>query len=227
MRRRLAQGLGGALVLLTACAESEPMTTSGGAGGASETGGTNGASAGTNGASAGTNGASAGTSGASAGTNGASAGTNGAGAGTNGAGAGGRGGSGTTGTGGGAGAQTLSFRTDIWPVIDQVRNPAFEYRGLGTYTGCTSGMSPCHRAASPGAQLSMTDAATAYANLLNVASVTSLCRTAGGTMRVIPGNPDQSCLILFYQGRLKDDLQWVTQAEIDLVRRWIAEGARP
>src|SRR5262245_24061354 len=179
MRRLLAQGLGGALVLLTACAESEPMTASGGAGGVSATGGSSGASAGTTGAGAGTTGASA-----------------------------------------------LSFQADIWPVIDQVRNPPFDYRGLGTYTGCTSAMSPCHRAASPGAQLSMTDAATAYANLLNVASVTSLCRTAGGTMRVIPGNPDQSCLILFYQGRLKDDLQWVSQAEIDLVRRWIAEGAR-
>jgi hypothetical protein len=209
MRRLLAQGLGGVLVLLTACAESEPMTASGGAGGVSATGGSSGASAGTSGASAGTTGASAGTNGASAGTTGASAGTTGAGGAT-----------------GGAGAQTLSFQDDIWPVIDQVRNPPFDYRGLGTYTGCTTPTSPCHRAASPGAQLSMTDAATAYANLISVASVTSLCRSAGGTTRVIPGNPDQSCLILFYQGRLKDDLQWVSQAEIDLVRRWIAEGAR-
>jgi hypothetical protein len=34
-------------------------------------------------------------------------------------------------------------------------------------------------------------------------------------------------VVLFYQGRLKDDLQWVPQTEIELMRRWIADGARP
>jgi hypothetical protein len=73
----------------------------------------------------------------------------------------------------------------------------------------------------------MRDVNTAYNALVNVASATSLCRNGGGTVRVVPGDPDRSCLILFYQGRLKDDLQWVPQSEIELVRRWIAEGARP
>ncbi len=63
--------------------------------------------------------------------------------------------------------------------------------------------------------------------VVNVASATSLCAQQGGTTRVLPGNPDRSCLILFYQGRLKDDLRWVPQSEIDLVRRWITKGARP
>jgi hypothetical protein len=132
------------------------------------------------------------------------------------------------GTGGAAGTGTaaLSFATDIWPVINQVRDPVFDYRGIMDYTGCTSAMSPCHSATNPGGRLDMRDVNTAYNALVNVASATTLCIQGGGTTRVIPGDPDRSCLILFYQGRLKDDLQWVPQSEIELVRRWIAEGAR-
>jgi hypothetical protein len=130
---------------------------------------------------------------------------------------------GTGGAGGGAGSTALSFQADIWPVFDQVRQPAFVYRGTGSYEGCTAN-GVCHGGATPGARLSMIDSATAYAALFEVASTTSLC---GGTIRVAPGDPDRSCLVLFYEGRLRDDLQWVDQAEIDLVRRWIAEGARP
>src|SRR6266545_4815975 len=134
---------------------------------------------------------------------------------------------GAAGTGGGAGAgAALSFAADIWPVFNQTRNPPFVYRGGASYAGCTTA-APCHGGANPGARLSMTNASTAYAALVNVASTTSLCATAGGTIRVVPGNPDASCLIQFYVGRLKDDLQWVDQAEVDFVRRWIAEGARP
>jgi hypothetical protein len=133
---------------------------------------------------------------------------------------------GSVGTGGSAGTAALSFAADIWPVFDQTRNPPFDYRGQGTYSGCTTA-GPCHGSASPGAGLSMIDSSTAYGALVNVASRTSLCATAGGTIRVVPGDPDRSCLIQFYVGRLKDDLKWVDQSEIDLVRRWIAEGARP
>ena len=143
-------------------------------------------------------------------------------------GAGGAGGAagGAGGAAGGAGAASLSFEADIWPVFNAVRNPPFVYRGMGSYSGCTTN-GVCHGGVSPGARLSMVDSDTAYAALVNVASVTSLCASGGGTVRVLPGDPDTSCLVLFYQGRLKDDLQWVDQAEIDLVRRWIAEGARP
>ena len=141
--------------------------------------------------------------------------------------AGATGGSTATGGTGGSGAAALSFAADIWPVFNEVRNPPFVYRGMGNYAGCTTATSPCHSAASPGAGLNMRDVDTAYAALVNVASATPLCRSGGGNTRVLPGDPDRSCLILFYQQRLKDDLQWVDQAEIDLVRRWIAAGARP
>src|SRR5262245_9537256 len=137
-----------------------------------------------------------------------------------------RGGAGGASGGGGGGAATLSFAADIWPVFNQTRNPPFDYRGQGTYSGCTAA-SPCHGSGSPGAGLRMFDSSTAYSALVNVASTTSLCGAAGATTRVIPGNPDQSCLVAFYVGRLKDDLKWVDQSEIDLVRRWIADGARP
>jgi hypothetical protein len=68
------------------------------------------------------------------------------------------------------------------------------------------------------------DATTAYAELFGVASTTELC---DGTVRVVPGQPEQSCLILFYEGRLRDELEWVETTEIDLVREWIAQGALP
>jgi hypothetical protein len=133
---------------------------------------------------------------------------------------------GTGGGSGGGGAAPLSFAADIWPVFKQVRNPAFVYRGMGSYSGCTAA-SPCHGSANFGARLSMIDSNTAYAALVNVASLTSLCVGRGALTRVVPGDPDASCLVQFYVGRLKDDLQWVDQTEIDLVRRWIADGARP
>lgn len=133
---------------------------------------------------------------------------------------------GTAGTDGGAGAAALSFAADVWPVFSEVRNPPFVYRGMGSYSGCTAA-SPCHGSANPGARLSMIDSAAAYDALVGVASTTGLCAAGGGTIRVVPGDPDRSCLVMFYVGRLKDDLQWVDQAEVDLVRRWIAEGARP
>jgi hypothetical protein len=70
----------------------------------------------------------------------------------------------------------------------------------------------------------MSDAETAYRALFEVASTTGLC---AGAIRVIPGDPDRSCLVLFYKGRLGEaDLKWVDDAEIELVRQWIAQGAR-
>ena len=182
--------------------------------------------------SAAPDGGGAGTGGSGGGAGGGpGAGGGGAGGASGGAsGAGGTGGAtstgGAVGTGGGAGAAALSFAADIWPVFNQARNPPFNYRGMADYGGCTVA-SPCHGSANPGARLSMIDASTAYAALVNVASTTSLCAGRGATVRVVPGDPDRSCLVQFYVGRLKDDLQWVDQAEIDLVRRWITEGARP
>jgi hypothetical protein len=94
---------------------------------------------------------------------------------------------------------------------------------MGSYESCTT-TGVCHGGGNPGAGLSMADSETAYAQLLNVPSTTGLCNR---TVRVVPGDPDRSCLVLFYEERLRDDLEWVNDEEVDLTRRWIAQGARP
>ena len=120
-------------------------------------------------------------------------------------------------------SQPLSFEVDIWPVYEQTCEPPFVYPGGTIYSGCTD-EDGCHGGARAGAGLRMPDAATAYAALIDVPSNSNLC---DGTLRVVAGNPDQSCLILFYEGRLKDELDWVDEAEIDLMRAWILQGAAP
>jgi hypothetical protein len=70
----------------------------------------------------------------------------------------------------------------------------------------------------------MTDASTTYSMLIDVASTSSLC---DDTLRVVVGSPEQSCLIRFYEGRLRDELEWVNDAEIDVMRTWIRQGALP
>jgi hypothetical protein len=213
------------IVLLAACADGGASlpdgstTPDGGTGGSAGTGGVQGTGGG---AGAGVQGTGGGAGTGVQGTGGGAGGVRGTGGGAAGASSTG----GAMGTGGGAGGTALSFAADIWPVIDQVRNPVFVYRGAGSYEGCTAA-SPCHGTSPFGARLSMVDSNAAYAAFVNVASITSLCAAAGATVRVVPGDPDRSCLVQFYVGRLKDDLQWVGQPEIDLVRRWIAEGARP
>jgi hypothetical protein len=207
-----------------------------GAGGTPSSSGGTGGNAGMQSAGTGqTNGGGAGSpSGGNSGTAGSAAGLGGSGTGGGSGGmavSGGAGGSAGAGAGsagaansaGAAGAEALSFARDIWPMFDKVRDPVFVYRGMGSYEGCTA-TGVCHGGEDPGAELYMPDASTAYDDLLNVPALSNLC---GDTLRVIPGNPDESCLILFYVGRLKDDLQWVDEAEVDLVRRWIAEGAEP
>jgi hypothetical protein len=206
------------------------MPEGGRASGASGTGGSS--SAATGGA-AGTSSASGG-AGAGAGgrASGGSAGAPGSGAGGMNAGrAGASGGApplGESGAGGedasgGTGSTALSFAADIWPVFAMKRDPVFVYPGGTTYESCVTG-GVCHGGPAPGAALKMTDAATAYGMLLDAPSNSDLC---AGTIRVVAGNPAESCLILFYEGRLRDELDWVDTAEIDRVREWIAEGALP
>lgn len=209
MRPLAVHGLGGVLTFLVACGDGAPSgnpTSSGGAGGVSGVGGSAGETAG--------------------------AGGTGGGGGTGGAGMGGgagdqqpppTAGTGGAGGGGGSGSAALSFETDIWPVFNQVRNPPWKYYGSGSYAGCTTN-GVCHGGTSPGAGLRMTAHDVAYRSLIDVASVSGLC---AGTIRVSAGDPDGSCLVRFYEGRLRTELGWVDQAEIDLVRRWIAQGARP
>jgi hypothetical protein len=136
---------------------------------------------------------------------------------------GGAGAGGTSSPGGAGGTRALSFRADIFPVFDMIRDPIFVYPGGSEFESCTTG-GVCHGGQRPGAGLFMNDADQAYSQLMNIPSTTELC---AGTTRVIAGNPAQSCLILFYEQRLRIELDWVDTAEIDLVRRWIQEGALP
>jgi hypothetical protein len=243
--------IGGASILI-ACGGTEPMSQdgtggisggagmpSGGSGGSAVTGGSGGTSPATGGASGVAGTSSGGASGASSGAGGTNAGTAGMTGGDGGmtggsagmagappmggAGSGGGGSGGTGSPGGSGGSQALSFRADIYPMFAMTRDPIFVYPGGSTFESCTT-TGVCHGGVRPGAGLQMLDANMAYGQLLNVPSTTELCN---GTTRVIAGNPAQSCLILFYEGRLRDELDWVDNAEIDLVRRWIAEGALP
>lgn len=124
---------------------------------------------------------------------------------------------------GGSGSNTLSFQADIWPVYSMTRDPPFVYPGLGPFGSCVA-VGVCHGGSPGGANLSMTDASVAYSMLIDVPSTSSLC---DDTLRVVAGSPEQSCLIRFYEGRLRDELDWVNDAEIDLMRTWISQGALP
>jgi hypothetical protein len=130
--------------------------------------------------------------------------------------------------GGGAGAggsasNALSFEADIWPIFAMTREPPFVYPGLGPFGSCVAA-GVCHGGSPGGAGLSMTNASASYSMLINVPSTSSLC---DDTLRVVAGSPEQSCLIRFYEGRLRDELDWVNDVEINLVRTWISQGALP
>lgn len=71
------------------------------------------------------------------------------------------------------------------------------------------------------------DASVAYAQLVNVPS-----SGKAGAVRVVPGNPDGSYLIQKLEGRT--DIAgsrmplggpFLPQADIDVIRAWIAQGA--
>jgi len=93
---------------------------------------------------------------------------------------------------------------------------------------CT--FSPCHGANSPKEGLNLT-AGKAYANLVNVPSV-ELADRGIAAKRVTPGQPDQSFLIEKLRNplpRAGDPMpsgQPLDATRIDLVLRWIEEGAQ-
>jgi hypothetical protein len=70
----------------------------------------------------------------------------------------------------------------------------------------------------------MTDAMTGYANIINKPSSSARC---GDLLQVVPGKPDESCFVVFYEDRLRDELGWADKTETDLVRAWVAQGAEP
>jgi methionine-rich copper-binding protein CopC len=86
--------------------------------------------------------------------------------------------------------------------------------------------STCHAGANAPRGLRL-DAGNSFAMIVNVASV-----EVPGLMRVNPGNPDTSYLVQKIQGNAAVGVRmpangppYLTQAQIDLVRGWIAAGA--
>ncbi len=85
----------------------------------------------------------------------------------------------------------------------------------------------CHAGASAPLGLRL-DSANSYAALVNVASV-----QVSSLRRVLPGDPGNSYLVQKMEGRAAVGSRMplggppLTQASIDLVRAWIAAGARP
>lgn len=123
-------------------------------------------------------------------------------------------GSSVTSSGSGGG---LSFAGDIWPVLVMPRDPP-----LAAPNDSCSGANGCHLAGAGG--LVLPDATTGYDNLIDMPSSSTLC---AGTLLVVATQPDESCFVLFYEQRLRDQLGWVDQSETDLVRAWVQQGAAP
>ncbi len=67
----------------------------------------------------------------------------------------------------------------------------------------------------------------------SVATYEDLMQGGGLTQTIVPGNPDRSLLVHFVEGRRGEmfrmplNARRLTRAQIDLIRRWIAEGAKP
>lgn len=105
------------------------------------------------------------------------------------------------------------------------------YEQIVLTKGCNAGY--CHGGGAGG--LEMTDEATTYANLVDVAGTTMQC---GQSTRVVPGEPDLS--ILWYRvrpaaldagdpcaqdGKMPKGMPPLSDAEAQLVHDWIAGGA--
>jgi hypothetical protein len=97
--------------------------------------------------------------------------------------------------------------------------------------GCTAGY--CHGANANG--LTMTDAATAYMNLVGVDATDAVC---GLTKRVVPGEPDQSIMWMRVRPaaldggmpcaiKMPDGSDGLTEADAQIIYDWIAGGALP
>ena len=89
----------------------------------------------------------------------------------------------------------------------------------------------CHGAGAASAGLDLSDGA-AYSNLVGVPAANEAARAAG-LLRVAPGDPDHSYLLLKLEGKLGPDegVQMplvggpLPASAIDAIRRWIAAGA--
>lgn len=118
--------------------------------------------------------------------------------------------------------------------LDEFGNPLGEGGGsslLPTFSSIQARIltplcTQCHAGASAPLALSL-EAGLSYGNLVNVASV-----EAPALMRVQPGKPDSSYLVLKLEGapgivggRMPLGLPLLSPAEITAVRNWIAAGA--
>ena len=91
----------------------------------------------------------------------------------------------------------------------------------------------CHGAgAPPGGGLLLSDAATAHANMVNVAPGPMTLECAGREPYIVPNDADGSLLIVKLEGgpelcgsRMPLGPPPLEQAEIDLIRAWINAGA--
>lgn len=107
-------------------------------------------------------------------------------------------------------AATTHF-SDVWPLLDTF--------------GCPS----CHVGSTPPAGLNLSDEDTAFANLVGVTS--SEC--GAGHLRVSPGDPSASYVINKLEGtelcagqRMPRGGPFMPDAQIDVVRTWITDGAQ-
>ena len=115
---------------------------------------------------------------------------------------------------------------NLTPTFSSIQREIFNQADSSGRAACVQ----CHNAGNRAvaANLSLVEGVS-YGELVNVAS----SRKAGAT-RVIPGNPNDSYLIHKLEGRFdivgqrmpRTGGPYLTQGQIDIIRRWIELGAR-
>jgi len=116
-------------------------------------------------------------------------------------------------------AVSVTVENAVPVTLTQIQQDVFSPRCSGCHSGPTSSTLP--------SGMSLTSAANSYAALVNVASLEQ-----GGLDRVEPGDPDASYLIRKLEGgpgisgsRMPQGGPYLSQATIDMIRQWIADGA--
>lgn len=126
------------------------------------------------------------------------------------------GGGGAVGGGGGAGGGGGGGGSSLIPTIESIQTGIFDQACISCHIGAT---------APGGLRL---DDANAFALLVGISSV-----QVPSLMRVNPGNPNDSYLIQKLEGTQTNGGQMplgappIPQADIDVVRQWITDGAMP
>lgn len=115
---------------------------------------------------------------------------------------------------------------DLRPTFTSIQEQIFSASDASGRAACTQ----CHTTAgrTPAAGMSLLPG-VAYQNLVNVPSIQK-----PGAIRVIPGDPDNSYIVHKLEGRPgivgermpRTAGPFLTDGQILIIRRWIAEGAR-